>query len=86
MYGSGQPYTYTQTRTQGPGLVLSALIARPELCARLEGSLSDLGPKLGSVAVLLRTLVLPAMPWLSVEAGDRVQVGMWVCVWGARWR
>ena len=46
-------------------------------CSELHGMeqrLAELGPRLGSLAVLLRASVLPAMPWLSVEGADRIQV------------
>ncbi|KAG1675853.1 hypothetical protein FOA52_001509 [Chlamydomonas sp. UWO 241] len=38
----------------------------------LEARLCELGPRLSSVALLLRTTVLPGMPWLGVEDVERV--------------
>lgn len=58
------------------GLLPWVLAATPDVCASLEGRLCGLAPKLGSVAVLLRTLVLPALPWLALDARERVQVGV----------
>eukprot|EP00798_Chlamydomonas_sp_ICE-L_P007080 gene7080-176_t len=49
------------------------LISNSILAHRLESTLAQLAPRLCSLAVLLRTVVLPAMPWLSLEASERLQ-------------
>lgn len=54
----------------------AALLADPLLAHRLELQLAAVAPKLAAVAVLLKTQLLPAMPWLSMEASDRLQVGL----------
>lgn len=41
----------------------------------MQSKLAELGPRLASLAVLLRASVLPAMPWMSTEGSDRIQVG-----------
>ncbi|PNW70612.1 hypothetical protein CHLRE_17g727050v5 [Chlamydomonas reinhardtii] len=51
----------------------AALLADPLLAHRLELQLAAVAPKLAAVAVLLKTQLLPAMPWLSMEASDRLQ-------------
>ena len=41
---------------------------------RLERQLVELAPQLSSLAVTLKAVILPAMPWLSLEASERLQV------------
>ncbi|KAL6751084.1 hypothetical protein V8C86DRAFT_2789672, partial [Haematococcus lacustris] len=53
--------------------VVSSLAARPSAAALLEQQLVGLAPKLTRLAVLLRSTLLPALHWLSVEAADRLQ-------------
>jgi hypothetical protein len=39
----------------------------------LERQMLELCPRLSTLTLLLKTLILPAMPWLSIEASERVQ-------------
>ncbi|GIL46453.1 hypothetical protein Vafri_3451 [Volvox africanus] len=51
----------------------AVLLADPLLAHRLELQLAAVAPKLAALAVLLKTQLLPAMPWLGLEAADRLQ-------------
>ncbi len=62
--------------------LLRALASDPPRLQLLEHQLEQLAPQLSSVAALLRTTVLPLVPWLSTEAADRVQVCVCVCAGG----
>ncbi|GLC42703.1 hypothetical protein PLESTB_001129400 [Pleodorina starrii] len=51
----------------------AVLLADPLLAHRLELQLAAVTPRLAALAVLVRTQLLPAMPWLGLEAADRLQ-------------
>ncbi|KXZ51570.1 hypothetical protein GPECTOR_12g533 [Gonium pectorale] len=51
----------------------AVLVAEPLRAHRLELQLGGLAPRLAALAVLLRVALLPAMPWLGLEAADRLQ-------------
>ncbi|GIL71291.1 hypothetical protein Vretifemale_1873 [Volvox reticuliferus] len=51
----------------------AVLLADPLLAHRLELQLAAVAPKMAALAVLLKTQLLPAMPWLGLEAADRLQ-------------
>lgn len=55
------------------GQAATPLLANPGATHQLEAQLATLAPRLAAHAVVLRAAVLPAMPWLSVEAVDRLQ-------------
>ncbi|GFR45616.1 hypothetical protein Agub_g7023 [Astrephomene gubernaculifera] len=48
-------------------------LADPVLAHRLEVAVAALAPRLAALAVAVRVLLLPAMPWLGLEAADRMQ-------------
>ena len=52
---------------------LNAAAAAAEIQS-LERRLVELAPQLSSLAVTLKAVILPAMPWLSLEASERLQV------------
>ncbi|GLI59295.1 hypothetical protein VaNZ11_001148 [Volvox africanus] len=51
----------------------AVLLADPLLAHRLDLQLAAVAPKLAALAVLLKTQLLPAMPWLGLDAADRLQ-------------
>jgi hypothetical protein len=61
--------------TAALGPASAALLRSPSTAHVLEEHVTTLAPKVASLAVLLRSTVLPALPWLETEAADRVQVG-----------
>lgn len=69
-----QPAAEPSSCGQPTDRLLQLLTAEPAAGHQLGAQLSELAPRLASLAVLLRTTVLPALPWLADEASDRVQV------------
>jgi hypothetical protein len=57
-----------------PSALATAAASSSSELLRLELQLAELGPRLASLAIVLRSSVLPAMPWISVEGSERIQV------------
>lgn len=51
------------------------MLANPVGTQQLESELANLVPRLSSLAVLMRTAVLPAMSLVNLEAAARLQAG-----------
>ena len=48
----------------------------------LQGLLCHLGPRLAGLSVLLHTTLLPALPWVSPDIRNQIEVSR-VCTWSA---